>query len=532
MLKLLIKKQLAEVFRNYFYNPKKNEMRSKGSVIAWFVFFVLIMVGMLGGMFTFLAVTLCKPLSLEGIDWLYFTIMSGLAIVFGAFGSVFNTFSGLYLSKDNDLLLSLPIPIKYIIISRLMNVYLLGTMYSATVMLPTLIVYWVIAGITLSSVICGLLLFITVTAIVMILSCVLGWVVAKISQKIKTKSFITVAASLAFIAAYYFVYFKAQTLIRNLIANAQIYGDKIKGSAYWLYLFGRMGEGSFGATAIFVCASAVLLAIVWFVLTRSFLSIATSSGKVEKIKYVEKSVKEKSSFGALLGKEFAKFTSSPNYMLNCGLGVLFIPVFGVLMLIKGRELLPILNDVFAQKAGSVCVLVCAMLCAISSMNDMAAPSVSLEGKNLWIAKVLPIEPKTVLYSKLSMHLILTMIPMIFSIICAAIVLEASSVDKLLICAIALLFVLFSSAGNLAVGLKMPNLTWTNELVPIKQSGAVLIAMFGSWAIVAVFAGLYLLIGYKIGSTPFLGIWAALLAAGSALLLRWLKTKGSRTFAEL
>ena len=35
-----------------------------------------------------------------------------LAIVLGAFGSVFNTYSSLYLAKDNDLLLSMPIPVR------------------------------------------------------------------------------------------------------------------------------------------------------------------------------------------------------------------------------------------------------------------------------------------------------------------------------------------------------------------------------------------------------------------------------------
>ena len=34
MLKVLLKKQLAEVFKSYFYDAKKNRMRSKGAVIA------------------------------------------------------------------------------------------------------------------------------------------------------------------------------------------------------------------------------------------------------------------------------------------------------------------------------------------------------------------------------------------------------------------------------------------------------------------------------------------------------------------
>ena len=75
--------------------------------------FALLMVGVLGGMFTLLS---CGPLlrrwSAAGMGWLYFALMALLAMLLGAFGSVFNTYSGLYLSKDNDLLLSMPIPVQ------------------------------------------------------------------------------------------------------------------------------------------------------------------------------------------------------------------------------------------------------------------------------------------------------------------------------------------------------------------------------------------------------------------------------------
>ena len=53
MLKLLLKKQLTEIFRNYFYDPKKNKARSKGAVILYFVLFGVLMVGVLGGLLRF-----------------------------------------------------------------------------------------------------------------------------------------------------------------------------------------------------------------------------------------------------------------------------------------------------------------------------------------------------------------------------------------------------------------------------------------------------------------------------------------------
>ena len=192
MLRILVRKQLAEVFKSYFYDAKKNRMRSKLAIAGWIVFFLLIMVGMLGGAFTALSLNMCGGLTQAGLGWMYFLLMGGIAIVLGAFGSVFNTYAGLYLPKDNDLLLSLPIPVRTIIAARLTNVWLMGTLYVTDVLLPAIIVYWIITGITAPKVICGIILYLVVTLIVLLLSCLLGWAVAKISLRLKNKSFITV----------------------------------------------------------------------------------------------------------------------------------------------------------------------------------------------------------------------------------------------------------------------------------------------------------------------------------------------------
>ena len=91
MLKTLVKKQLMEIFRSYFYDAKNNQKRSTLSTALFIVLFVLIMVGMLGGIFTFLSLTLCDAMTSAGMDWLYFALMGLMAIFLGAFGSVFNT---------------------------------------------------------------------------------------------------------------------------------------------------------------------------------------------------------------------------------------------------------------------------------------------------------------------------------------------------------------------------------------------------------------------------------------------------------
>ena len=69
-------------------------------------------------------------------------------------------------------------------------------------------------------------------------------------------------------------------------------------------------------------------------------------------------------------------------------------------------------------------------------------------------------------------------------------------------------------------------------MPIKQSLAVTIALFGGWLYAIVFAGLYLWQGWKLGAVAYLAIAAAVTLAVTALLLRWLKTNGAQRFAAL
>ena len=257
MLKLLVKKQLSEIFCAYFYDAKKNKARSRVSTIMFMLWFAVIMTGVLGGIFTMLSRKLCAPMAALDMGWMYFALMGLLAILLGTFGSVFNTFSGLYLAKDNDLLLSMPIPVSAILASRLISVYIMGLMYSAVVIIPAWIVYMVTAGVTIQNLFGGMILTLLISVIVMTLSCLLGYVVAKVSLKLKHKSIITVFVSLLFIGAYYFFYFKAQNMITDLLANLTVYGEKIKGSAYLIFAFGSVGVGDVKATLIMFALVAV-----------------------------------------------------------------------------------------------------------------------------------------------------------------------------------------------------------------------------------------------------------------------------------
>ena len=533
MLKVLLKKQLMETFRNYFYNAKKNKKRSPAGVIGMFLLYFMLVFGCLGTIFTFLSVSMCIPLWQSGMDWLYFLVLSGVALLLGTFGSVFNTYAGLYLAKDNELLLSMPIPVRDIIGARIMNVWIMGTLYTAVVMVPALIVHWIITKAALSVILCGLLMFVMTSIFVLVLTCLLGWAVAKISQKLKNKSIITVIVSLVFLGAYYLLSSRVQNMVTDLVAQATAIGESIKGAAYGLYTWGSVGAGDWTATAIFLAATALLFALTWLILSKSFIAIATAGGTGARKVYKAKTVRQKTLFQSVLAKEMKRFTSNATYMLNCGLGIILIPALCVLMVIKRGDL----PDIIALFSGSVSgiaqVLFCSVLFMLTAMINIAAPSVSLEGKAVWILQSMPIPGKTILRAKMSLQLFLSAIPTLLAAVCGAIILpDLTAMETLLICLLPLAFTFFVSAFDTVLGVRMANLMWTNEVYPIKQGGAVTIGLFGGWGVAIAFGGLYFLVCSVMNAETYLAIWTLLFAAIGGVLTKYLDTKGSKIFMAL
>lgn len=532
MVKLLLKKQLLEFFRGFFFDRKRNVRRSALATALYFIGYGVLMVVVLGGMFGAMAFALAGQLSAMNLGWMYFALMGFIGLLFGVFGSVFTTYSSLYLAKDNDLLLAMPIPTRALITSRLLSVYLMGLMYSAVVTLPAAVVWWIVAGPTVGNVLGALLLALLISVVVLLLSCLLGWVVAKVSLRLKNRGLIVVLISLVFFGAYYVICFRAQTLIENLLANAAHLGEAIRGSAYPIYLLGRVGEGDGVAMLLVTLIVALLSALVWWVLNRSFLGIATATGAVSKRVYHEKAVRPQSLHRALLTKELRRFLASPNYMLNCGLGAVFLLVLGVALLWRGAAAVSVLDEVFGMFPGVAVALVITMLCMVGGMTDPAVPAVSLEGKSMWLLQSLPVPAWEALKAKLALQLWITGVPTLFAALCAMIALRCDAVEAVLLLIVPMAFLLLMAALDLTLGTLRADLHWTNETTPIKQSLAVFLALLFGW-ILGLIPGLgYLLLGRVFPLPAWLGVTTALYLIGAALLLLWLKGKGSRRLEQL
>lgn len=534
MTKVLLKKQMMEVF-SWIYRDKKTETnRSKNGIIG-FILLYLLLFAFLGSAFFMAASMLCEPLLSVNYGWLYFAIMGMISVAFGVFGSVFNTYASLYQAKDNDFLLSMPVTTTKILFVRLFGVYITGLMYELIVMIPTVIVWFINAPINVAMVIFTLLIPFVLSIFILSLSAVLGWVVALISGRIKNnivKNMTTVILSLAFITAYYYCYAQSSAILESIIANPQMIGDGIKNILYPIYHMGLAAQGNVLSMLIFTAIIAALFVIVYLVLSHTFLKLATTNRGASKKKYKHGNVEARSVGKALLSKEFRRFVGSTNYMLNCGLGIILMVIAAVALLIKGDYIVDIMNEILPGGNEIIYLIGTAAICMLTTMNDITAPSVSLEGKNLWLLQVSPVSGTQALMAKLKLHLILTFIPT--AILTAAVewVLTPSIGFAVMIPVTAALFIVFMAAFGLFVNLKMPNLNWTNEVVPIKQSAAAMIALFGGWVAVAALSGAYWGLSGIISPLVFIICTASLLLALSIVLIYWIRTKGARIFETL
>ena len=161
-----------------------------------------------------------------------------------------------------------------------------------------------------------------------------------------------------------------------------------------------------------------------------------------------------------------------------------------------------------------------LLCA---MGIVTAPSVSLEGRSLWIVQSLPVEPWQVLRAKLRLHLLCVGAPALVSAVLLAAALRLGAVQAALLAALTLAFVLFGAQTGLLWGLRLPNLTWTNETAPIKQGSATALTLLTGWAAVLLLAGGYILLRGRLAPEIVLTLAAIILTAVNVLLRRHLRT---------
>lgn len=537
MLSKLIRLRLKGMLSRTASGRNGKRKGGKGMMIL-FLIIMLYCVAVFAGLFYLMFRTMAQALCGTPYDWYYFAMIGLFSFALSFFFTAFTAKSELFEAKDNELLLSMPIKPRLILMSRMATLLLMEYLFALLVLIPAGFAWFMTAGVQAVQlvlyIVCSLLLPLLSAAI----ACLFGWLLALLLSHVRNKTFITMVFSLVFMGCYFYFYMNAQKYITILLENHAAIAEGMRG---WGVLFCLFGEGiahaDLGKAALVCVLSVGVFAAMTLLLGRGFLKTTSAGSRTYKKANGKIEARSAAVSSALLRRELKRFTSSAIYMLNCGLGLILTVIAAVALLIKQAEiraLLPMLST-FGISQRDAALLAAVALSFLASMDIITAPSVSLEGKTLWILRSMPVSAQQVLAAKLKLHELLCAIPTLFLSVAAAVTLRTDALGWAALVLIPQLFVLLSGAFGLMMNLLLPKLDWTSETVAVKQSGSVLVTMLGLmvYTILACVGLFILVISQQLLSVQmYVLLFTLISAALCALCLLWLPGKGARRFDRL
>lgn len=522
MIKALIKNEFVKVMR--LSGRTKDKKKGLGGFANY-----LILMAVLGVLFAAMAfsifIAMAPTFIQNGIGWLCFTYATIMAIAFAVIGSVFMAQSQLYRAKDNDLLLSLPIPSKLILFCRMIPLYVQNFYFCVVILLPAYVSFCISGGFSVLGLLFVLIDLVVIPLFTLTLCCLLGFIVAFIASRVKHSNILTVIISIVLLVAYFVLYSQMGTIITAMIENGAQTAQGIMAFAYPLYLVGRSAEGDWLGWLVTFAICVVPFALLYLLLDKTYIGIITRKTSPSKAVYKQSMVKSSSVWRTLIGKESKRFFRSTAYLLNCGMGIILLLIAAVYLIVWGRPMFAGLEAEIPGIMGIIAPMICIGICSLTSMDGITAPSVSLEGKSISILQSLPVESYKPLFAKVFFHVIFNTPMAIICGILAAVSVKASVLGyfAFILMPVATNF-LFGALG-LIFNLKKPMMDWDNETVVIKQSISVLFLMLAVFVIFGAMVGLFFAAKLIMSGELYLLICTLALSAGAFGAFCWIKKKG-------
>lgn len=482
MLKPLIALRFGSLFSGGEAKNGKKSRFGRIGIIGLISFLVLLFA------FYFLMVAdalamLMVPL---GFSAEYFAIFNLLAFTLIFILSIFETKSALFECRDNELLLSMPVRPRDIVLSRAITVLLMNVGEALLVGIPAVIMFvyhgggaWYIPS--------ALLTFILISLLASALSSAVGYLVARISAYFRGNTLVTVILSFGFLAAYFAGYMAFMDAMMSFEENPDGAADSIASTFGGLAIVGDISLAKPLNLSIFIVISLGFALLAWYIISKNYTKIITARVSGKKKEYRAERLQSSSTLIALSKKEISAFLSNSAYILNGTMGAIFQIVIGVMLLTSGGDASLIFDEIGLGITGDdIAVVVGALLIGVSSLTSISASALSLEGDNFWIIKSSPIRLTDVVYAKLVPHLMISLPASLISSVLVAIAIGASPLWWIYIVGAPLVGCFVFAMLGLVLNIAMPKLKFRNATEVIKQSAPVFILTLGGMLLSAVF----------------------------------------------
>ncbi len=451
-------------FNKFLYTrDRKAKNRYMGLLAAWVVVIIMLF-AYVGG----LVYGLCI-MGLGAIVPAYLTVIaSALIVLFGIFTSGNRIFD----HKGYDILASMPVRPASIVISRFLGLYAGDLLFALGVFLPGVVVYGVCLRPDIGFYLNALIGVVFIPALPLVISTLLGTLVLAVSSRMKKKSMMQSVLMVLLVVGIMLGSFSMEGVMENvtleqLMDVAKLVGDtigKIYPPAMWLN--GAIVEGNLLGLALFVlvCGGAAVLAA--YLISLNFHSIMRALRNfTAKHNYKIEKLESRGMLKALYVREIKRYFSSSIYVTNTIIGPIMGAVMAVAVCVAGVDTLA---ATLALPVDISALLPFAFSAAFCMMTTTSV-SISLEGRQFWVIKSLPIPTKTLLDSKILMNLSLMAPFYVIGQVAFVLALQPGVLELLWLLLIPALLAAFVVVFGITVNLKIHSFDWETEGTVVKQS---------------------------------------------------------------
>ncbi len=378
--------------------------------------------------------------------------LQAVSLIF-AVGTVIGT---LYLKRDNEMLICLPVTPNQLFISKMILIYLHEVFFNLTISLPILLCLGIQGGFGASYFLALPLYVLLLPAFPLFLASILSIPTMALLKFFKKHVYLAIVVMLllAIVILWGYIDIVGKVAENFNIATKQVetvtkFNNKIlsvgKQLSIYFYLASAMLSFSkWYYIAIFFGICAVVMTVTILITRPIFFKIAMSSLENDLKIVSNKKFTKRSAFTSLILKEIRTIFRSPGYIFEYFLFAFLMPfiVFSYDMLLGVATV----NEIGVNMISGAHLMVVAILAMLS--NVVSASVVSREGGNFYISKIIPINYFTQMAAKLTFNAIFTLSAILITAVISCFIYP---VWQVILGSIA---VMIASVGHIAMSMEM------------------------------------------------------------------------------
>lgn len=433
--------------------------------------------------------------------------------------SVLKAGSILFQRNSYEILCSLPVPQGAIVVSRFFSMYLGNMLLALLIMIPGMAVQGYMLRPGVGFYVLGILGSLFLPLLPMTAAALLGALVTGVASRMKHKSLVTTVLSILLVLGILGLSAGmgqmeggiTPAVLLNLSGLVSDMIEKVYPPALWIGE--AMVSGEITAALKYLAVSAGCFLIMAVIVSRNFSRICEELYSTTATHdYKLKELGQESVLKAFYKKEMKRYFASSIYVTNTIIGPILMAVFAGMIFVMGEETI----QMYLPFAEGVTGLIPFLMALIGCLMTPACTSVSMEGKQWWITKSMPVSAKTVFDSKILLSLTINAPFYVISESLLILALKPEGMELLWLLLLPALFLVFASVFGLFINLLMPSFDWENETAVVKQSASAMVGGLGG-DLVVILCALPVIFWRQMPGDLIKGAEVVILAAVTAIL---------------